>query len=218
MVTFACLLYASSSTPLSDRLVERLENSYKPLDPALITDSDIYVVLGGGIIDNAPDIGGNGAPTGETMLRLAQAVRLYRLRPLPVIVSSGKGFGCRMPEAPVMKKYLVQMGVPEKDIFVEDESRNTRENAGHVRKFAEKLGRKRMVLITSAFHMKRAVFSFKNAGVGDLLPAPADYRASRCCYDFIDYMPSLNGLLNTSIVMHEKIGRISYRIFARLRL
>ncbi len=216
MLVFSGFIYALSITPVADKLILPLENSYSRLDVKNITNHDIYAVLGGGIHDNSPDIEGEGSPSGDALQRLVYVFRLYRFQPLPVIVSSGKGFKCQKPEAPVMKRYLVQMGIPEKDIYMDTTSRNTYENAVEIKKLCEKLACKRVILITSAYHMKRAVYSFRHAGLTNVVPAPADYKTSRTCYNFINYMPDMEALLNTYRALHEYIGMLYYKILVRV--
>jgi uncharacterized SAM-binding protein YcdF (DUF218 family) len=216
MFLLAGLFFASCFTPLTDRLMVKLEDEHRPLDPGVLLDGDVYVVLGGGIYHNAPDLGGEGVPTGDEMHRLAFAVRLYRIKPLPVIVASGKAFECQRSEAEVMKRLLMQMGIPGKDIFSEDTSRNTHENALGVKKVFDGMGRKRIVLITSAYHMMRSVYSFSKAGFSDILPAPTDYKTGRTCYNPINYMPSVGAFDNISTVMHEYVGMLYYALLTRM--
>ncbi|MCL4558304.1 MAG: YdcF family protein [Deltaproteobacteria bacterium] len=214
MLLFAASLYAACIGPVSDRLILPLENAYPQLNVKALSPHDVYVVLGGGIHDNAPELEGSGSLRGDSLQRLVYAFRLYRIQPLPVIVSSGRGFQCQRPEAPVMQRYLVQMGVPGKDISMDSESRNTYENALEVKKICEKLLCRHIVLITSAYHMKRALFAFKHAGMANILPAPTDYKTNRTCYGPIDYMPDMGALSNTYRALHEYIGMLYYRILA----
>ncbi len=216
MLLFAACLYAACISPVSDRLILPLENAFPRLNVKDVTPHDVYVVLGGGIHDNAPDLEGRGSPKGDSLERLVYAFRLYRIQPLSIIVSSGKGFGCQRPEAPVMQRYLVQMGVPEKDVFMDTRSRNTYENALAVKMMCEKIVCKQIILITSAYHMKRAVFAFRHAGLTDVVPAPTDYKTDRTCYGPMNYMPGMGALSNTYRALHEYIGMLYYRVLTRL--
>ncbi len=216
MLIFSGIIYAACLEPIADRLILPLENTYQQLDIKAISPNDVYVVLGGGIHSDAPDLEGEGSPTGDGLHRLVYAFRLYRIQPLPIIVSSGKGFKCQRPEAPVMKRYLFQMGVPEKDIHMDTKSRNTYENAIDVKNVCEKLVCKKIILITSAYHMKRAVFAFKHAGLTNVLPAPTDYKTNRTCYNFIDYMPDMEALINTYRALHEYVGILYYKMLVKI--
>lgn len=216
MLIFSVSIYTACLGPLADKLMLPLENTYSQLNVKDISAHDVYVVLGGGIHDNSLDLEGNGTPTGDSLERLVYAFRLYRIQPLPIIVSSGKGFKYQKPEAPVMRRYLVQMGVPEKDIFMDSTSRNTYENAIEVKSLCEKLMCKRIILITSAYHLRRAVYAFKNAGLTNIIPAPTDYKINRRHYDFMDYMPDMEALSNTYRGMHEYVGLLYYKILAKI--
>ncbi len=216
MVIFAASVYTACLGPLADGLMTPLENTYAPLNIKSVSDHDVYVVLGGGIHTNAPDLEGTGSPTGDALHRLVYAFRLYRIDPLPIIVSSGKAFRCQRPEAPVLKRFLVQMGVPEKDIFTDSSSRNTNENAVDVKALCAKMSCKNIILITSAYHMRRAMFAFRHAGMTNVIPAPTDYKTNRSCYNFMDYMPSLEGLENTYRALHEYVGMLYYRLLVKV--
>jgi|YelNatPaOPRAMG01_1025707.scaffolds.fasta_scaffold29822_5 uncharacterized SAM-binding protein YcdF (DUF218 family) len=216
MLLFAGLIYTASIEPISDKLILPLENIYPQLDIKSISSHDVYVVLGGGVHSNAPDLEGEGSPTGDALHRLVYAFRLYRIQPLPIIVSSGKAFKCQRAEAPVMKHYLMQMGVPDKDIYMDTNSRNTYENAIDVKTICEKIMCKKIILITSAYHMKRAVYAFKHAGLTNILPAPTDYKTNRTCYNFIDYMPDMEALTNTYRALHEYIGMLYYKLLVKV--
>lgn len=216
MLIFAASVYTACLGPLADKLMLPLENSFAQLNIKDLSPHDVYVVLGGGIHDNSPDLEGTGSPTGDSLQRLVYAFRLYRIQPLPVIVSSGKGFKCEKPEAPVMKRYLVQMGIPEQEIHMEATSRNTYENALDVKKLCETLACKNIVLITSAYHMRRAVYAFRHAGLTNILPAPTDYKVNRRCYGFMDYMPDMEALANTFRGLHEYVGLLYYKVLVRI--
>lgn len=170
------------------------------------------VVLGGGMIPSSPAEAGKGAPTGPALKRLVHGYYLYRWTGLPLVLSSGSVYRGKHsePEAVAAKRVLIKMGMPEEDILTETESRNTWENA---RNTAEIIGDesegKSVVLVTSAFHMKRAVLSFEKFGV-PVVPAPTDYRTIRVPYTVVDYLPSIGDLKNFYIAVHEYIGLFYY--------
>jgi len=212
MLIYAGFIYGLSITPVSNRLILPLENSYTQLNIKSISSHDVYVVLGGGVHDKSPDLGSTGSPMGDTLQRLVYAFRLYRIQPLPIIVSSGKSFKCQAAEAPIMKRYLVQMGIHGKDIYMDTTSRNTYENAVAVKRICKKIKCRKIILITSAYHMKRAVFSFRHVGLTNIIPAPSDYKTNRSCYNLMSYMPSMGALLNSYRALHEYIGTFYYKL------
>jgi uncharacterized SAM-binding protein YcdF (DUF218 family) len=109
--------------------------------------------------------------------------------------------------------YLLEIGIPETDILVEANSRNTHENARFV---AEMMKGKdaSFLLITSAFHMRRAEGCFKKAGIKvfswpvDRISMPEDeiYNIQNL------FVPSSESLMNWSLFLKEIIGYEVYRI------
>ncbi|GEN36416.1 YdcF family protein [Aneurinibacillus danicus] len=95
--------------------------------------------------------------------RTRKAVELYRAGLAPkIIVSSGARISWRTTESKEMVALLKQLGVPDKDIVLEQKSRSTYENAFYTRKVLEKetLQHKRITLVTDNWHTRRAMFIF----------------------------------------------------------
>ncbi|MEM1134903.1 MAG: YdcF family protein [Bacteroidota bacterium] len=101
--------------------------------------------------------------------RILHAARLYDLGIIKNILVSGGSFSKNREvpsEAYQMKKVLLQCGIPDSVIIVEGNSKNTRENALETAKIIIDLyPNKQHLLITSAFHMRRAVGCFQKAGL-----------------------------------------------------
>jgi len=90
----------------------------------------------------------------------------------------------------------------------DDLSRTTRENA----RFAARLsGSPSVILVTSAYHMPRAVLSFRKEGVS-VLPAPTDYKANRSPYTIADFLPTSEAFANSYKALHEYLGLVGYGI------
>ena len=101
--------------------------------------------------------------------RLSTALLLYqrgKIRHLLLSGGSGRIIGTEQIEAQVVHDYLLQMGVPDSAIWVEDRSRNTRENALHSEMLVDSLAPgARCLLISSAWHLRRAGACFDKAGL-----------------------------------------------------
>lgn len=101
--------------------------------------------------------------------RLSAALLLYKtgkIRHILLSGGSGRMIGTEKVEAQEARQYLLQLGVPDTAIWVEDRSRNTRENAYYSKILLDSLAPQRQcVLITSAWHMRRAEACFRKAGV-----------------------------------------------------
>ena len=116
------------------------------------------------------------------------------------------------PEAFYSRRLLEEFGVPSDAILLESDSRNTHENAVRTRKILGAIGIDQILLVTSGFHMKRAVLTFEKSGF-DVIPSPSgisvvDYAQPR----LLDWWPSLGNLKRAQILIHEKIGLMVYRI------
>jgi uncharacterized SAM-binding protein YcdF (DUF218 family) len=99
---------------------------------------------------------------GDTEARTAEAIDLYKSGWAPALVFSG---AAQDPTAPsnalVMKRQALNAGVPEKAIFIDETSRTTAENAGNVKSIADSQGFRDVLLVTSAYHQRRASLEFK---------------------------------------------------------
>jgi len=105
------------------------------------------------------------------------------------------------------------MGIAPDRIVTETRSRNTSENAGFSLPLAAPAPGETWVLVTSAFHMPRAMESFRRAGWPDLTAFPVDHRAppnwARLTWDFT------GNLGKTEIAIKEYVGLLAYGILGR---
>ena len=193
--------------PVGNALIRGLESGFDiPTHP----QGDVILLLGGGVYDKAQDLTGMGAPSGEALSRIVTTARLHKMLNIPVIVSGGRVYGYRAAEAPVMKRFLTDLGVPDPMIIVEDKSRDTIENARYARQICERRGFVRPILVTSAYHLKRAVLSFSKAGLA-VLPFPAGFRSwENQRYGLTAYLPNSLGL--TRLALKEYLGLLVYDV------
>lgn len=208
-ISFVVLVVAGS--PVSKSLYANHERSFPITPVGSSPQGDAIVVLGGDVaIPNSPrvtsQLNGN---------RLIHAYRLYRAGKAPVILISGGNVFPQEgldPEAFYSRRLLEEFGVPSDAILLESDSRNTHENAVRTRKILGAIGIDQILLVTSGFHMKRAVLTFEKSGF-DVIPSPSgisvvDYAQPR----LLDWWPSLGNLKKAQILIHEKIGLMVYRI------
>jgi uncharacterized SAM-binding protein YcdF (DUF218 family) len=193
------LLYGLSISPVSSALIAPLERGYRPVNVKLVK-ADVIVVLGGGSIDLSW-LGLKPEPGEGSTQRLVAAVILYRALHIPVLLTGGSGDLAQpqLSDADAMARTAMDLGVPEKDIVIENKSRNTLESARAVK---EMLKGKRIILVTSAYHMKRSVALFKKRGL-EAIPAPAGYRAERRTAAFISYIPNAASLSTSAVALSE---------------
>ena len=210
--SFALLIWAVSINPVGDAALGRLEYAYLP--PAELK-ADALVLLSGGIKEGAPGLFGVPELTGDSLERATSVVRIYRRYKLPVIVTGGTVLSTGS-EAGAIKKYLVNLGVPQEKIFVEENARDTWENAVFSKKICDGKGYKKAAIITSAYHMRRAVWSFKKAGFRDPVPYPTAYKTSKAGkYYYADFLPG--SCENLRKALHEYLGLIFYAIYGGVR-
>lgn len=154
--------------------------------------------------------------------RIMHTVQLYKLAKVPLIIVSG-GSGKLISEdepseAELVKKVLLISGVPEQDIILETESRNTYENALNTAQLlqAKNLPTEKIMLVTSAFHMRRSMGCFKKAGLQPQ-PYPTDFYSDSSSYDPGSlFIPSQEALTNWTKLISEWVGFSMYAILGYL--
>jgi uncharacterized SAM-binding protein YcdF (DUF218 family) len=208
-IAMGMLLWGMSLAPVSNYLMKGLERGIAI--PARI-HGDVIVLLGGGASDGVRDLSGTGAPCDEMMSRLVTAVRVHRRTGLPVIVSGGAIGKTDTPEAWIVQRVLQDLGVPPRKILVEDQSRDTGENARYVAEVCARNGFRNPLLVTSAYHMKRSLLIFQRNRL-EVTPLPASFR-----YDAHDeitpytFLPSIANLSGTATALREHLGLLFYRL------
>jgi uncharacterized SAM-binding protein YcdF (DUF218 family) len=196
------LLFGTQAT--SSLFVRPLENRYGP-PPGPLPPHDAIVVLSGGSHTGRGDEGGAILGT-RSLDRLVQGLRLYRQGAAPVLVLSG-GSG-PVPQADSMRAVAVELGVPAAALVVERRSRTTRENAAEVRRLVP--AAHRIVLVTSALHLPRAVALFRREGFA-VTAVPADY-LSPPRFAFDQLLPRASAIAASDAAIHEWVGLAATRI------
>jgi len=196
------LLYGLSSGPVINSLIVPLETSYPPLKDKTV-HADAIVVLTGGVSDLSR-LGLEPEPSDLSLERLVKGVMLYRDLRRPLIITGGSGslIHSEIAEADAMARAAVALGIPKQDIVIENKSRNTLESARAVRGL---LKGKRIILVTSAFHMKRSVALFKKQGF-DVVPSPTGYRALSQPVSRYSFIPSAAGFSTSAVALSEYIS------------
>lgn len=146
--------------------------------------------------------------------RIMQAIRLYKQSKIKKIMISGGSGSIIFPdmkEALLIKKYLLQTGIPEKDIIIESFSRNTYENALYSKKVLDSLNFKgQILLISSAYHLRRAEKVFKKVGLKvDTYPSHFISGKGRLSPDYW-LIPDSEALFMWDALIHEWVGYIVY--------
>jgi len=191
--------YLLSIAPVADFLLKPLERSASPL--AKLPDRvDAVVVPGGGSVDRSW-LGASPVPNSETWTRLILGVELARKMNVPLVLLGGNGesFATKLNDADVMAEAAYAMGMPRRQVVVENRSRNTMENARAARTLVKG---DRIILATSAYYMKRAVLMFSKEGF-KVVPAPACHLAQSRKRGAALFIPRAAELRNSSLAIAE---------------
>ncbi|MDB5850586.1 MAG: hypothetical protein JWP29_4338, partial [Rhodoferax sp.] len=169
------------------------------------------VVLGSGILPAAPEYGA-AQPTADAAARLRYGAWLARASKLPLAFAGGVGWAAQgeaMPsEGEVSRRFTAgDYGVPLR--WVDDQSRDTVENAQKMFGVLKQDGVRRIALVTSSWHMPRSVLAFEQAGF-DVLPAPTAFTVPQQ-RALLEWLPSLHGLLGSQRVLREWLGLLVAR-------
>ncbi|MFZ0607597.1 MAG: YdcF family protein [Xanthobacteraceae bacterium] len=215
VVTSLVLIALVGYSPLGNILILPLEQRFPPWNPAQ-GPPDGIVVLGGAI---EPDISiARGAVAlDDSAERITATVELARRYPNARIIFSGGTGSLRFDapaEAPIAVKELEALGVPHDRITAEEQSRNTVENAVFSRLLAQPKPGERWLLVTSAFHMPRAIAAFRAAGF-TVEAYPVDWRTRGPIDATRPFAVLTHGLAMTDVAVHEWIGLLVYRLTGR---
>lgn len=160
----------------SSRLADALEQHYPPVLLESIPKGQAIVVLGGGVTSSGlPSDSTQPFNLGDAADRVLLGSRLYHLGKAPIVVFSGGGLAGQA-EANAMAMFAGDLGVPASAVLLEGKSRNTRENASFTADLLLEEGVSSILLVTSAFHMKRALRHFEAQGF-EVVAVATDYNA-----------------------------------------
>ncbi len=203
---FGIVMWVAALGPVSHLLYRGLESGFTLPEEV---KGDVIVLLGGGSSEKAPDLSGIGTLSQIMLERLVTAVRLQKRLDVPIIVSGGGYLNPKISEAEIAKRYLIDLGVPDSKIYPETKSRDTIENARYTQAVCVAYNFRAPILVTSGYHMKRSLLSFRKVGM-QVLPFPVGIKPK---------MPDKflwTGLLPTdyrdiSSALREYIGYAVYR-------
>jgi uncharacterized SAM-binding protein YcdF (DUF218 family) len=214
------VLFVGGNRWLAMGLAHALESHYRLPNPP--PPADAIVVLGGGTESaepprSLPEVNSAGD-------RLIYAAWLYRQGAAPAILVSGglvDWSNATTTPADDMATLLDLMSVPAEAIWRQPNSRNTYEDALYSAELLRQKGARRILLVTSAWHMPRAVRLFEAQDL-DVIPAPADFMISdnewntRWSLDtrafILALLPSVDNLALTTKMLKEYFGMLYYSL------
>jgi uncharacterized SAM-binding protein YcdF (DUF218 family) len=187
-----------------------LERPFPPRAVEEVPSADAIVSLGGAVGAPLPprvypDL--NGASD-----RVWHAARLYHAGKAPRIIASGGTLPWKdqaYREASTMEVLLRSWDVPADSILTESTSATTYQNAVNTAGILEDHGFDRVLLVTSALHMRRALATFRSAGV-NAIPAATDHQVLDEPLTMFSFVPSAEALQGSTAVIHEYVGYAVY--------
>ena len=200
------ILLLISVVPLGGYMLAFLEARFPAVEEPAAVDG---IVLLGGAIDAASYYERRGSGYTSSMGRVVEAARLAKRHPSArLIVAGGPELEPGRSEAEATRALLIELGVEPERIELEVHSRNTFENALFVKQIARPQPGQHWLLVTSAFHMPRAMGCFRAVGF-PVTAFPVDYRYGALTaprFDFFD------GLSELKYAVHEYTGLVVYRL------
>lgn len=201
-------LFVLSLPVTSAFLAKLLEKNYD----LVTSEAQAIVVLGSGLRRSAIEYGNKPTVSNRTLERLRYAAVLNRQTGLPVLVSGGHVFNeDELSESEIMAAVLEkEFNVPVH--WQETKSHNTRENALFSQGILQREHINRILLVTHAFHLPRAMIEFKHASF-TVFPAPTVYFSRP--YDTVswhDIIPAPSALMISGFILHEYLGMLWYQL------
>ncbi len=206
--------------PIGDGALDVLERRFPPL-PVCVAQQQVAVagiLLLGGALSSIERDGASIALLHESADRVRYAAELARAFPeTPVLVSGGVALPRpgAVSEAVLMAELLGEWGVPASRLILETGSRTTTENARNAAALSARKpedAKRPFLLVTSAFHMPRAVGAARAQGL-HVLPAPTDWRIDR--HAPMASFSATAQLANLDIAAKEFLGLAAYAATGR---
>jgi len=210
VVAGVLLCYLFSITPAVDLILTPLERQYPQIQERETGRTNYLVLLLGSEKDN--------------ILRSSEVLRIYfekleefkginsskNAGEFKIIISGVSPISPEKNNAKKVKEYLSKRGIAIENIILEEESRNTFESAKNIQKI---LGKEPLLLVTSAYHMPRAMEIFQKMDMRPI-PAPADFKKGEG-YNVLDLFPDPKNMVNSNLAFHEYFGILFYRLCYR---
>jgi len=213
VLVLTILVYICSNSFLVDELVRAWE--YEDDDIYLKdTRYDLAIVLGGmGRVDERQqrfDFTCSGD-------RLFQVLPLYYKGRVGKLLISGGSGSISHPnhrEATYVKKYLKSIQVPDSAVMIENDSKNTYENALFTKHLLDSMQFKgSILLVTSSFHMRRSLAIFKKAGYQNITPYVTNKFTGRRKFEFDHcFLPNAEAITTLNLIIHEMVGYMTYKL------
>lgn len=212
----AALLLICGLSPLGHALILPLEERFPAQQPGDINAPTGIIVLGGGI-SGSISVKRNQLILNSAGERIVEFMALAKAFPDAKLVFTGGSnaiFSARHAESDSFDKFYLRSNFDPERLILESKSRNTYENALFTKNLVTPKPGEKWLLITSAYHMPRAVGCFRQVGF-DVIPYPIDYRTEG--YDQLGtpFNKVSEGLRRVDTAFREWVGIVAYRLTNR---
>lgn len=209
----AALIWLTGATPYPSRMLASLERPYERTARSPLPTADAVVMLGGAVGFTQRELTWFGL--GEASDRMLAATELVRRGNARVLVLSGAAYewnGQRRPDAELVSGWLRSWNVPVREVVVLPAAVNTHDEAVNTAVLARTRGWRRVVLVSSGYHLRRSVAVFRKAGI-DVIPHGCDF-IGLAALDSPDPQWSVVPRPDTAKLfrywLHEELGRLWY--------
>lgn len=197
------------STPFVGSMLLRSLESEPPLDPGQsLPELGAIVILGGDHAPHAPEMPGGEGIGSLTLERLRHGAQWARRSGLPILVTGGIPRNSHRSTAALMAATLGEWGLEAR--WIEERAWNTAENARFSREMLGDEGIDSILLVSQSWHLPRARRAFEAQGF-EVLCAPTAFEPPPE-WDLRGWIPSANGLRESTFGLHEWLGRAWYRL------
>lgn len=186
-----------------------LEQRYAYVPPAQLPQAQAIVVLGGNTANGRKNWF---APYDQenTWARTDTAARIYHAGKAPLLIVSGAALDGGQSEAKMMARALEADGVPGTNIVQEDHSLTTHQNAIYTAQLLRSLHIDRILLVTSALHMPRAMASFQKQGIAAIAAPSPPQIVVPDDPGFLFWQPDARTLNASRSIIKEYLGLLVY--------
>ena len=215
LITFTAIFAASISIlPIGKTIVNHLENRF-PAFTSLPKNIEGIIILGG-VVDQHLTQDREQISINSAVERITEFAKLAKIYPKAKLVYSG-GSGIlgqqELKEADFVYPLLKTLDMNLERVIFENQSRNTSENASFIKDLVKPKINQRWIVITSAFHMPRAMATFRKHR-WNILAYPVDYRTPSKSEFKLEFN-LISGLASFSLAIHECIGLTFYWLSGR---
>lgn len=215
LMALLLVFYLLSAPVTALRFIGSVEASTQALSQSEIESFKkpaAIVVLGAGRNRDATEYAGD-TVSDAALARIRYAAKIKRISHLPLVVSGGKKLRLDQPEALLMKRTLQEDFAVSVE-YLEVSSRTTWENAVNTRKLLRDLNIDHIILVTHAWHMRRAKFAFETAGFTVTAAPTGFFQHNNKFFGTIAFLPNITGMRASYYASHEILGLLWYKILA----